>query len=529
MTTKLPHAKDAEMAIIGGLLVDNTRYDDVRAVIDAEDFFDNEYRKMFVHIGKQLGSGKRVDILTMTEDGFNPAELARMATSGSTLLLLEYADRVRDRSLRRLALSRASALARASYEMDADIEEALEIHVRSVREVGKVDENIVVPIQDAAGQLWDVLELLDRGLALTTETPWKEINTLIGGFIAPELIILAARPSMGKSQWAIQVADSLLSRGLRVLFHDMETDNVSILRRMALMRSGVDWMKFRLGIQDKDDVGKLSDETVKLMETEGMWLIDKRIPVDKFRWIVRRLHRDVGLDLVIVDYLQLYPTEGRNRVQEVGHVASTLKEIAKENNIPVLATCQLRRINEREDKKPTMDDLRESGEIEQAADLIIGMHRPGYYNPMLAGEDGSGATNFMVLKARDGVRGTDVNLYWAARRLRFEGVTNEYQRVMDSRGITSPKGPAVGGGVSVPPDPQMEIGLRVAGAEDSSGVRGEGSREVEQVSQRHGEIQHTQPDGVEAVQDNVEDAQGERDGFGLDVPDSEPPEDWWDR
>ena len=174
-----------------------------------------------------------------------------------------------------------------------------------------------------------------------------------------------------------------------------------------------------------------------------------------------------------------------------------------------------------------MDDLRESGEIEQAADLIIGMHRPSYYNPMVGAEDGSGPTNFMVLKARDGVRGTDINLYWAASRLRFEGVKPEFERVMDSRGITPPKLPAVAEGVQIPPDEEVEGGLRVAGDEDSSGGGGEGSREVEQVSRGRGEIQPSILAGVAAVQDNVEDDEG-RDSGGNGEDDSDGiGEEWW--
>jgi len=529
----IPHARDAEEAIIGTLLVDNSRWDDVRAAITDTDFHDREFRRMFVHIGDEITAGKNVDLLTMTEDGFNVVELTRaINTVGSTIMTGEYIGLVRDRALRREALSQASELARAAYDLEHDIETALDGHMGKVQQMGKVDERLVVPVAQAASELWDMLEQLGKGINLAVETPWKAINTLIGGFIPPELTVLASRPSMGKSQWAIQVADSFIRRGLRVLFHDMETDKVSILRRMALMRSGVDWMKFRMGIQTADDIAKVSEAAVELMQAEGLWIVDKRIPVEEFAWVVRRLHREHKLDLVIVDYLQLYPTAGRNRVVEVGQVASTLKDIAKYNQLPVLATAQLRRITERADKEPTMDDLRESGEIEQAADLIIGMHRAAYYNPMLGADDGSGPTKFSVLKARDGVRGTFTNLYWAASRLRFESVAPQLERVMGSRGITPTKSPAMEEPTLFPPDPEVETGLRVAGTEDRTGDGGEGPRKLEPHEEGRGEVQRTGPDGLEALPNHVADAEGGRNRGGVDKADREGGEEdepYWDR
>lgn len=460
-------AREAEEGIIGALLMDNSAFEDVRGRVSASDFHDVQLGQIYATVERLIGTGHSADMVTVSSAGHPPALLAKTIGLAS-LHAPDYADIIIDRSMRRQAINESERLVKAVFHLEKPVNEALAEAQTRMTAIGSESHEGASTLALAAGELWDRLDGLSAGVSVAIPTPWDPINTLIGGLIPPEFTIVAARPSMGKTQFLVQLAEGLSQKGLKVLVHDLETDKVSWVRRLALMRSGVDWMKFRLGIQTTEDIARLNRAVAKLMQETGIWIFDRTVSVGEFRHLVRRERSKHGVDVVIVDYLQRYPTPGKNRVTEVGEISKTLKDIALENNIPVVAAAQLRRVEDREDKEPTMADLRESGQLEQDADLVLAMHRPAYYNPMLGKEDGSGPTKFIVLKARDGVRGTHTNLAWLARELRFEGVKEDLQRVMGERGIATDKRPTVGGAVSVSPNTKVDDGLRVAPRKDLS-------------------------------------------------------------
>jgi replicative DNA helicase len=196
-------------------------------------------------------------------------------------------------------------------------------------------------------------------------------------------------------------------------------------------------MRFRQGTYDQDDINRLARAYVEIMENENLWIVEERMPVDEFRWVAKTLHSRVGLSLIAVDYLQRYPRPGKmSPVNEVGAVAETLKDIARETNVPVLCAVQLSRAVEgRDNRRPTMADARASGLIEQEADIMLALFREAYYDTNVS-LDGSGQTEVIVLKSRDGIRNVKVNLYWSAKELSFKPKLADPDLVTYTKGVS---------------------------------------------------------------------------------------------
>lgn len=416
----LPVHVQAEEATVGSMLVNPTIVEDILDIVAVHDFHIQKYGEIVGYIKKLFEAGTAIDIITLTELGADPITLTQLiARTPSSVNAEDYAHIVVDKSRRRNAIVKASQLAKAAYDETTPIEESVTAISKDINE--SVQPPHVTKVGEGASELWEVMANYKAGQSIVDiRTPWPQLNRELGGFMKPEFVIVAARPSMGKTQFTLQLIDSLKDK--KILFHDLETDKLTLLRRIALMRSKVDWMKFKKGEQNDDDILKLSTSITELMQEDNLYIVDKRMPVNRFAWIARNLARRVGgLDVIVADYVQLYPTSGRSRVTEIGEVAGELKQLAKELNAVVIGTSQLRRLNEQNvDKRPTMQDLRESGELEQSADVILSLYRSSYYKSSMS-SDGSGTTEIAVLKSRDGTRGGKVDLFWKSSELTFEG------------------------------------------------------------------------------------------------------------
>lgn len=418
--------KEAEEALIGCILVNPDTLQTVRDLVSPDDF--HYYPGTWKAILHVVEEGKQPDIITL--DSEDPMFLTACIQSCVSWLKAEsYAKHIHGYGLRRRMYRYGQEIATRimSGEEPADV----------IGWAGKtlkfVDDKIGSEVHSAgevASDLWEWLDnIRGKGRAMGLPTPWIPVNAMIGGLVPGELSMVASRPSMGKSQLAIQIADFLAKRKNKVLYYAIEGTEDQILRRICYYRNQINGMKFRAGMQDAKDEANLANALADIMKNDDpLYIYDRRISLEEFVLKSRIMDNNVGgLDLIIVDYLQLFPMAGLNPVQEIGNISSTLKDLAAALDCPVLATVQLSRASEgRSDRRPNMADLRGSGIIEQDADLILGLHRSEYYNPAATHreEGDSGWTEIWVLKQRDGVRGTHTKLWWNAPTVTFrEGHT----------------------------------------------------------------------------------------------------------
>lgn len=401
---------------MGSVLVSQSVLDQIDTRPD--DFYDRELGAVYRTARELHENGEPVDVVTLTAQGHDLELITRLINDTPTHMHAQgYASVVKDMAAKRKAVNIASSIAKKAHDTKRlDIAD----EVGQLEMLDKVVGSGPRLASHVASELWDRLEHVQSGGSVVVGTPWPRVNDLIGGLVVPEMAVLAARPSMGKTQFAIQLSDHLEKQGMRVLFHSMDTKDRGAVNRLALLRSGVDWMKFRTGRQTPDDESKYSQALADIMNHSSILVYDKRIPVDDFINVARAENRKDPLGMVVVDYLQRYPVSGRNRVAEFAEIAERLKELANMIDAPVLALSQLSRgVEHRDDKRPVLSDLRESGGIEQAADLVLTLYRDNYYTPMQS-PDGSGTTEVAVLKSRDGVRGKKALLYWHAKELYFD-------------------------------------------------------------------------------------------------------------
>jgi replicative DNA helicase len=432
----LPQNLEAERSILGAVLLDNHALNAAVQVLRSEDFFLSQHRHIFERMVQLSEKQQAIDTITLMEDLARRGELE---AAGGVAYLSQLADGlprvtnvdhyariVKEKAILRGLIHSTAAIQEQAFASGEDADVILD---RAESKIFQLAEDRVkaglIGVKDLVKDGFERLEkIFSEGRRITgLATGYAGLDNETAGLQPSELIILAARPSMGKTALALNIAENV---GLRqrepVAIFSLEMSKESLLLRLLASEARVDAHKFRTGHMSRDDWGKVTTALANLGEAP-IWIDDSASStVLEMGAKARRLKRDRGLSLVIVDYLQLVvPTgSGRqtNRQEEVSSMSRALKGLAKELKVPIVVLSQLTRAPEREDRKPQLADLRESGAIEQDADVVLFINRPNFYKTDLPEEDRAKA-ELIIAKQRNGPTGI-LNFVFLARHTRFE-------------------------------------------------------------------------------------------------------------
>jgi replicative DNA helicase len=445
----LPASIDAERSILGAILLENHSYNEAAERIGADDFALDSHRRIFSRMAELIDAGRAVDIVTLAEELARRKEVEAVGgvaylaslTEGlpRRISIEEYVRIVKDKSLLRQLINICStAITRAADQGEEALEvlNAAESGLLEVTERGITRGFASIPeiVRDSFGTIDN---LYKEGREVTgLATHFIDFDRMTSGLQASELIIIAARPSMGKTAWAINIAQNAAVQGGKVVaVFSLEMSKESLLRRMLASQALVDSQKIQKGFLLREDQQKLTHALEQLAESK-MFIDDTPgISLTEMRAKARRLRQMNGaLDLIVVDYLQLMTSSVagpgakryENRTQEVSAISRGLKALAKELQVPVIALSQLSRASEQRggDKKPMLSDLRESGSIEQDADVVAFIHREAYYNRDENGQpdpDTENKAEIIIAKQRNGPTGS-VHLAYLSKCTRFENL-----------------------------------------------------------------------------------------------------------
>ncbi|MBV8784209.1 MAG: replicative DNA helicase [Gammaproteobacteria bacterium] len=420
-----PHSIEAEQALLGGLLLDPLAWDSVADAVVEEDFYRPDHRLIFIAIGQLAGDAKPCDVVTVSqqlertgqlEAAGGLAYLSSIARDTPTAAnARSYADIVRERSLLRQLIRAGTDIASAVFKNDG--ETARELVDRAEQKVFEIAEGIfrkrdgAVPVR---ALLPGVIDQIDewhnnpdklRGLP----TGFTDFDKITGGLRGGDLVIVAGRPSMGKTTLAVNMAEyAAVNPGTRasVAIFSMEMPSEQVITRMLSSIGGVPLNNLRSGRISDEDWVRITSATSQLSEAKIFIDETPALNPTELRARARRVKREHGLDLVVVDYLQLMQVPGtqENRATEIAEISRGLKALAKELQVPVIALSQLNRsVEQREHKRPVMSDLRESGSIEQDSDIILLIYREEVYDKNTTKK---GVAEIDLAKHRNGEIGT---------------------------------------------------------------------------------------------------------------------------
>src|SRR6059036_722764 len=436
-----PHSIDAEQSVLGGLLIDNGAFDKVRDLVTDGDFYRDDHRRIFRHVSRLIERGKPADVVTVdeaikaSEDKDKTGGISYLAAlAGNTPSahnVRRYAEIVRECAvLRKLIEVSAEIADSALNRMGKDVGQLLdeaESKVFQIAEAGARTRQGFMEIQPLLTQVMERIDLLyhkDNPSDITgVPTGFIDLDRMTAGLQPGDLIIIAGRPSMGKTALALNIAEHVaVDNGLPVAIFSMEMSSTQLAMRMLGSISRVDQHKMRTGRLSDKEWGQLSEAMGKLHETPIYIDEAGALTALEVRARARRLKRQYSkLGLIVIDYLQLMAAsaQGENRATEISEISRSLKAMSKELDVPVIALSQLNRaVDQRPDRRPVMSDLRESGAIEQDADVIMFIYREVVYKPDLP-EEQRGIAEVVVGKQRNGPIGT-VKLTFRGQHTRFE-------------------------------------------------------------------------------------------------------------
>jgi replicative DNA helicase len=438
-----PHSIEAESSVLGGLLLDNGAWDRVGDLLSERDFYRYEHRLVFIAIGALINASKPADVITVFEQLQNQGKaeeigglaylnsLAQYVPSAGNIR--RYADIVRDRSILRKLVSASDEISTNAFNpkgrpVAAILDEA-EQKIFNIGEEGARTKQGFQAMDTLVVDLLDrVQEMADNPNDVTgVPTGFYDLDRMTAGFQAGDLIVLAARPSMGKTALAINIAEHVaLNEGLPVAVFSMEMGAAQLAVRIVGSIGRVDQGHLRTGKLTDEEWPRLT-EAIEKLRTISLHIDETAgLTSSELRANARRLSRQCGkLGLIVVDYLQLMSgstNDGENRATELGEISRGLKMLAKELQCPVIALSQLNRsVEQRPDKRPMMSDLRESGAIEQDADIIMFIYRDDYYTKDASKEPG--VAEVIIAKQRNGPTGV-VKLAFLKNITKFESLAS---------------------------------------------------------------------------------------------------------
>jgi replicative DNA helicase len=437
-----PHSIEAEQSVLGGLILHNGVWEEVGDLLEAEDFYRKDHRLIFSAMAKLIESDRPADALTVADqltkegsldDAGGQAYLARLAhDTPSTVNVRAWADLVREASVLRRLIGVSRQIADSSFEPEGrDVSAVLEEAECSILEIGESNlrrgkgfQAVRSLLSGTIDRIQDLFE--SDGDVTGVSTGFTKLDEMTAGLQPGELVIIAGRPSMGKTSLAMNIAEhAAIKNRLPTAIFSMEMNSQQLVFRMISSLGRVNQAQLRTGNfgdeawpRIRSAMGLLQDAPLYIDDTGGL-------SPSEIRARARRLKREAGgLGLIVVDYLQLMAISGNteNRATEISEISRNLKALAKELEVPVIALSQLNRsVEQRHDKKPVMSDLRESGAIEQDADLICFIYRDEVYN---AESPRKGIADIIIAKQRNGPTG-DVPLTFLGEFTKFENFVAE--------------------------------------------------------------------------------------------------------
>ncbi|MCH7587246.1 MAG: replicative DNA helicase [Chloroflexi bacterium] len=435
----LPHVRDAEEAVLGAVLVNPEAYYDVAQFLSGEDFFLHRNQWIWEAFEALVNQRLPIDVLTVSEElernsrleeGGGTAYLAALIANVPTSLHAEaYGHLVEETATRRRLLQAANQIARLAYQSETQIDEVVNDAEKAIFGVSERRlTHELLPIKKVLSEYYDRIDYLarHRDESLGVPTGFIDLDRLLGGMQPSDLLIIAGRPGQGKSGFCLSVAKNASQLHKKhVAVFSLEMSNEQLVQRLIAQETSINSQRLRLG-DLHDDEWPLFTQAVSTLGDASIFLDDTpAITPLQLRTKCRRLHMEFGLDLIIVDYLQLMTGETRmdNRVQEVSYISRNLKVLARELNVPVLAAAQLSRaVEQRADKRPILSDLRESGSLEQDSDVVMFIYRADQYESDSLKEN---VAEIIVSKHRNGPVGS-IELVFRKDLAKFENAETRH-------------------------------------------------------------------------------------------------------
>ena len=435
-----PQNVDAEMSLLGAILIDEEVLADVTEHVKPHDFYDKRHAVIYDAIMRLFEKNKPVDLLTLTDELKRKAEIEEVGGSAYLTELTNYvptaahaesyAEIVAQKAVRRRLIKASADISELGFDEQTTTQELLQQAEAELFAVS--DQSLkqdLISLESILTDSFDRLEELHRnkGALRGVRTGYRDLDNMTAGLQRSDLIILAARPAMGKTTLVTNLAYNVATIAKQpVLFFSLEMSKEQLVDRMLADASGVDSWNIRTGNLSDDDFSKLSEAMGEMAEAPIYIDDTPGLSVLEMRTKARRAAHEQPLGLIIIDYLQLMQGSGRhdgNRVQEVSEISRGLKLLARELNVPVIALSQLSRtVESRSPQIPQLADLRESGSIEQDADIVMFIYREAYYNPETEREN---ITDLIIAKHRNGPVGK-VELYFHPERLRFMSLDRKH-------------------------------------------------------------------------------------------------------
>ena len=436
-----PHSIEAEQSVLGGLMLVGESWDQVADRLTEEDFYRREHRLIFRAIGQLAGAGQPCDAVTLgewferhgeTANVGGVAYLAELANNTpSAANIAAYADIVRDKAVLRKLIEAGTQIAGDGFNPEGrgtpEILETAEQRVFKIAEAGARGRKQVVPVRQSVKEAVELLaqRYANRGQLNGLTTGFKDLDDLTSGMQRQDLVIVAGRPSMGKTAFALNIAEAVAMRAKQpVLVFSMEMSASQLAFRLISSMGRISQKDLRSGELAEEEWPRVSQAASLLSESKIFIDDTPALSPGELRSRARRMMREHGLGLVVIDYLQLMQVPGNkeNRATEISEISRNLKAMAKELDVPVIALSQLNRaLEQRNDKRPVMSDLRESGAIEQDADLILFIYRDEVYNKE---SNHKGVAEIIIGKQRNGPIDT-VKLTFLGQYTKFENYAPE--------------------------------------------------------------------------------------------------------
>ncbi len=437
-----PHSVEAEQSVLGGLMLDNRAWDVIADKVHEEDFYRYDHRLIYRSMSRLAEQSKPIDVLTVSEA---LRELNELENAGGEVYLFElanntpsvanigaYADIVRERSVLRLLIAAANDIAGNAFNPQGrnsiELLDEAERRVFAISEQGKRGSG-PINVKEYLAKTMDRIDTLFHLDNPITGVPtgYNDLDEMTSGLQPSDLVIVAGRPSMGKTTFAMNIAEHVAIKSrLPTLVFSMEMPGESLVMRMLSSLCRIDQLRIRTGKLEDEDWPRISS-TVSMLSDAPFYIDDTpALSPAELRARSRRLAKEYGqLGLIVVDYLQLMqvPGFGENRTAEISEISRSLKSLAKELKVPVIALSQLNRsLEQRADKRPVMSDLRESGAIEQDADLIAFVYRDEVYNE---NSPDKGTAEIIIAKQRNGPIGR-IRLTFLGQFTCFENFTHNH-------------------------------------------------------------------------------------------------------
>lgn len=439
-----PQNVEAERSILGAILLDQDALIKIVDVVSPEDFYDSRHGSIYEAMLNLFEKRMPVDIVTLSEILEAAGKIEAVGGSGylaevvnntpSAANINYYAQIVRDKAVLRRLISAGATITEEGYDEDAEISETLDKAEQTLFSVSQKSlKNKFIAVKDVLSEAFDRIDRIhkdhDKGAIRGVPSGFKDLDGITSGFQNSDLVILAARPSMGKTSFALNLAENAaIDEKIPVAVFSLEMSKDQLIDRLLSSQAGVDSWRLRTGNLTDEDfpkigyaMGVLSEAPIFIDDSAGGNVMEIRAKA-------RRLQMEHGLGLIVIDYLQLMSGHSKNsdgnRVQEISEISRGLKGLARELNVPVIALSQLSRaVEHRDDKKPLLSDLRESGSIEQDADIVMFLYREEYYNPET---DKKGITEVLIRKHRNGPTGS-LELFFNPAQMRFNSVDRKSQ------------------------------------------------------------------------------------------------------